>query len=122
MDPKITRITVDEILSSDLIRFETCTLSGGIDVFFDEVRNWSDKKDVLVKRKEFRRRLKLPVGWGELEEGQVYLLGEFEVVCLEGEPNHFKVSPGKSGFVRIDNLPKFRDKLNSMYSELLTRS
>ena len=121
MDPEITRITVDEILSDALIRFETCTLKKDTVEFFDEVVNWGEKKDVLVKRSQYRRKLDLPYPWEEFEEGQVFLSGAFEVVCVEGKPDHFRVSPGKNGFVRIDNLRKFKDKLKRVYSDLLTR-
>ena len=121
MDPEITRITVDEILSDALIRFETCTLKKDTVEFFDEVVNWGEKKDVLVKRSQYRRKLDLPYPWEEFEEGQVFLSGAFEVVCVEGEPDYFRVSPGKNGFVRLDNLRKFKDKLKRVYSDLLTR-
>ena len=121
MEPQVTRITVDEILSSSLIRFETCTLNKDVEQFFDEVENWSSKKEALVKRSQFKRKLNLPYPWAEFEEGQVFLAGEFEVVRIDGEPDHFIVSSGKNSFIRIDNLRRFKDKLKRVYSDLLTR-
>jgi len=58
--------------------------------------------------------------WETLEEGQVYLSGEFEVVGKKKSPEHFKVSPGKKAFMRIDNLEEFfREEVRYLYSDAL---
>jgi hypothetical protein len=116
----VTRVTVDEVLSENLVRFETSQLKKENEQFFDDFENWGDKKEVLMHRNQYKRRLHLPQPWDALEEGQVFLVGEFEVVDNQGEPKNFKFSPGKNNFVRIDNLRKFKDKVKRLYSDLLT--
>jgi hypothetical protein len=117
----VKRITVDERLAEDLIRFEICALNKNVEKFFDRVGIWGEKKEELVRRTDYKRMLHLPQPWNTLKEGQVFMLGEFEIIGERTKPKYFKASPGKKEFIRIDDLRKFRDKTKRTYSDLLAR-
>jgi len=117
----VKRITVDEQLAEDLIRFEICSLNEGVEKFFDRVGIWGERKEELIRRTAYSRKLGIPLLWDTLKEGQVFLLGEFEIIGERTKPKHFKVSPGRKEFIRIDGLRKFRDKIKHTYSDLLAR-
>ena len=122
MKPMVMRVTVDEILSVNLIRFETCALKKRVSEFFDEVESWGTKKELLINKNHYESKLNLSMPWEELKEGQVFIAGEFEVITNDkNEAEFFKVSPGKSNFLRIDNVSKFKDQVKRVYSDLLTR-
>ena len=90
--------------------------------FFDEVESWGTKKELLINKNHYESKLNLSMPWEELKEGQVFIAGEFEVITNDkNEAEFFKVSPGKSNFLRIDNVSKFKDQVKRVYSDLLTR-
>lgn len=78
MMSKVLRITVNEILSSNLIRFETCILIK--DDTEENCAFWSDRKEMLVGRNQYEDKLHLFTPWDELKEGQVFLRGEVEAI------------------------------------------
>lgn len=123
----VLRITVDEKIGTDLIRFVICPLKRGIEIFTDIDEQWEEENQKLVPAQNYEEVLQewgvkdpndLP--WETLEEGQVYLSGEFEVVGKKKSPEHFKVSPRKRAFMRIDNLEEFfREEVRYLYSDAL---
>jgi len=122
----VLRITVDEKIGTDLIRFVICALRRGIEIFTDIDEQWEEENEKLVSAQNYEEVLQewgvkdpndLP--WETLEEGQVYLSGKFEVVGKKKSPEHFKVSPRKKAFMRIDNLEFFREEVGYLYSDAL---
>lgn len=120
---RVRRITVDEKLSEDLFRFVFCSLKEGIEKFTDQSDKWQKEKGKLVHPGNYSRILyveksKAPP-WETLQEGQVYLSGEFEVVGDQTKPDYFRVSPGRRKFLRIDKLDMINDGVKSLYSDVL---
>jgi hypothetical protein len=122
--PVVRRITVDERLAGDLIRLVVCHLADGIEVFYDRQEDWGTERDVWTRPKDYAQKLGAPdvqtPPWESLEEGQLYLSGEFEVVGDRARPAYFRVRPGRREFVRIDNLEEYREGVKHLYSVLLT--
>jgi ATP sulfurylase len=58
--------------------------------------------------------------WESLEEGQVYLSGEFEAVG-EPETEKFRINPGQTKIMRIDNLKLIKEGLRALYSDVMGR-
>ena len=127
-EPRVVlRITVDEKIDTDLIRFVICPLKRGLEIFTDMDKQWEDEDQKLVSAQDYEEILQewgvkdpndLP--WETLEEGQVYLSGMFEVVGKKKSPEHFKVNPRKKAFMRIDNLEEFfREEVKYLYSDAL---
>ncbi len=125
MNAWVRRISVDEQLADDLIRLVICSLTKGIEVFTDRDEDWGMEREVLVKPKTYARRLGVRSSsappWETLEEGQVFVSGEFEVVGDRRAPRYFKVSHGRREFLRIDDLEGFKEDVKWIYSELLKR-
>lgn len=117
----VLRITIDSILADDLIRFEFCVLNEGVEEFLYELDVWDEGYDVLGRGGTYEFELGIPLSWDTLKEGQVFLYGEFEIIGDEKDPKRFKYSPGSETFLRIDNIPKFRDEVRKIYSDLLRR-
>jgi len=123
---RVRRITVDEKLSDDLFRFVFCSLREGIEKFTDRDDEWQEEQEKLVHPQNYSRILdikksKAPA-WETLQEGQVYLSGEFEVIGDQTKPEYFKVSPGRREFLRIDNLDIIDEGVKSLYSDVLRGS
>ena len=124
------RITVDRRLADDLIRVLICPLAEGVEEFFDRQDDWGRERAATVRPKTYVRKLGVPspraLPWETLEEGQVFLSGEFEAIRPEGageeaEPRCFRVSRGRKEFVRIDDLEGFKNSSKQVYSHLLAR-
>jgi hypothetical protein len=117
---------VDEKLSDDLFRFVFCPLREGIKQFTDRDDEWEEEREKLVHPDDYSRVLDVkksvaPV-WGTLQEGQVYLSGEFKVIGDKTKPEYFEVSPGRRNFLRIDNLDMINEGVKSLYSDVLRGS
>ena len=120
MNPSVKRITVDEQLADDLIRFEVCSLKEQGE-FFYSVESWGEKKHELIHKSDYKRKLHLTQPWNTLKESQVFLVGEFEVVGDPANPDSFKTSLGKRKSIRIDDKRKFKDNVKETYFKLLKR-
>jgi hypothetical protein len=121
---RVRRITVDEKLSANLCRFAICFLREGLEQFTDRDDEWQEEREKLVNPRSYSRVLYIKKseapGWETLEEGQVYLSGEFEVIG-DPEPECFKVSPGRRKFIRVDNLALIDEGVRALYSDVLGR-
>ena len=123
---RVRRITVDEKLSDDLFRFVFCSLKEGVERFSDQSDKWLKEQEKLVKPANYFRILyvkksKAPA-WETLQEGQVYLSGEFEIIGNKKNPEDFKASPGQRNFLRIDELDIVDETVKSLYSDVLGRT
>jgi hypothetical protein len=123
---RVRRITVDEKLSDDLFRFVFCSLKEDIEKFTDRDDEWQEEREELVHPKDYSQILdvKKPEApaWETLQEGQVYLSGEFKVIGDQTKPEYFKVNPGRRKFLRIDNLDMIDEGVKSIYSDVLRRT
>ena len=123
---RVRRITVDEKLSDDLFRFVFCSLKEGIKRFADQSDKWQKEQEKLVNPKNYSRILYVKKSeapaWETLQEGQVYLSGEFEIIGNQKNPSDFKVSPGRRKFLRIDELDIIDETVKSLYSDVLGRT
>jgi hypothetical protein len=121
---RVHRITVDEKLSPNLCRFTVCSLRDGKWQFKDREDEWLEEREKLVNPRSYHRTLRVKKAeapaWESLEEGQVYLSGEFEAVG-EPEPEKFRVNQGQRKFMRIDNLALIREGLRALYSDVMGR-
>lgn len=122
----VRRITVDERLADDLVRLAVCPLAEGVEEFFDREGDWDKERQWWARPENYARKMGIPAAqrekwpWERLEEGQVFLSGEFEIV-RETALLYFKVSRGREEFLRIDDLEVFKEGVRRTYSELLTR-
>lgn len=120
---RVRRITVDEKLSDDLFRFVFCSLRESIEKFTDRDDEWQEERERLVHPRNYSRILYVEKSeapaWETLQEGQVYLSGEFEVIGDQTKPDYFKVSPGRRKFLRIDKLDIIDEGVKSLYSDVL---
>jgi len=123
---RVRRITVDEKLSDDLFRFVFCSLKEGVERFSDQSDKWQEEQEKLVNPKNYSRILYVKKSeapaWGTLQEGQVYLSGEFEIIGNKKNPEDFKVSLGQRNFLRIDELDIVDETVKSLYSDVLGRT
>jgi len=122
---RICRITVDEKLSADLCRFAFCFLREGLEQFTDLDDEWQKEQEKLVNPQSYFKVLNVKKSeapaWETLEEGQVYLSGEFEVIGDSAKPEYFKVSPGIRKLLRVDKLPLIDEGIRALYSDVLGR-
>lgn len=120
----VYRITVDERLSEDLFRLEVCELleANKLGEFNDEPSSWIELDlhgGEVLARQPLEKGEGLPEGsdefwsyiyhslfrkipWKDLKEGQVYLLGAFEIRQTETKKNYF-IRPGASNIEQIDD-------------------
>ena len=113
-DVLVQRITVDEKLADDLIRLMICPLGEGVKKDFDDVdKYWEEEEyECLVRPGDYFQKMSIPKSrenewpWADLEEGRVFMSGQFKVVGDAGEPEKFTVSPGQHEFLSIDKLAK----------------
>jgi hypothetical protein len=117
---------VDEKLSDGLFRFVFCPLREGIKQFTDRDDEWQEEREKSVHPKDYSRVLgvKKPEApaWETLQEGQVYLSGEFKIIGNKAKPEYFEVSPGRKQFLRIDNLGMINEGVKALYSDVLRGS
>jgi len=123
---RVRRITVDEKLSDDLFRFVFCSLKEGIERFSDQSDKWQKEQEKLVNPKNYSRILCVKKSdapaWETLQEGQVFLSGEFEIIGDPKNPVDFKVSSGPRNFLRIDEADIVSESVMSIYSDVLRRT
>lgn len=142
---RVRRISIDERLDGDLMKFGIAKLlPGHTDLGEDDLDGWSEEQVRLVRPATFLRSFGLkrghselqalvaelpfgpeesdPVGsfWRSLEEGQVYLAGEIEVLGpgrsqIEG----IRTKTGAHTVVRIDRIPVIKNKHKKLYSVAL---
>jgi hypothetical protein len=124
--PIVRRITVDSIIDENQIRLEECTLVDGKRTFNDRVGEWTGHRSVYITPVDYQSALGLTpeqskkYGWRSFKEGQVFLLGEFEVMGGKRKTYRFKVSPGRHRFVPIHTI--IRKDLEELYFRALKRS
>jgi hypothetical protein len=121
---RVQRITVDEKLSPDICRFTVCSLRDGKWQFKDRGDEWLEEQEKLVNSRNYYRTFHVKKSeapaWESLEEGQVYLSGEFEAVG-EPETEKFRINPGQTKIMRIDNLKLIKEGLRALYSDVMGR-
>jgi hypothetical protein len=91
--------------------------------FFDRQGEWGSERESWVRPKNYVRRLGIPAAkappWASLEEGQLFLTGEFEVIGDPLAPDHFRVCPGAREFARIDTMEEFKEGVKRLYFTVL---
>lgn len=109
----VQRITVDEKLADDLIRLLISPLAERVERDFGDAENdWEEEYEGLIRPGDYAQKMSIPKSrekmwpWTDLEEGQVFISGQFKVVGHAGEPEKFEVSPGQHEFLSIDKLAK----------------
>lgn len=117
----VFRVTVDNILADDVIRFEFCLLKPGVTAFLYDLDVWGEGYEVIAHGETYDQDLGFPLSWDTLESGQVFLYGEFRVEGDGASPTRFLYTPGNDEFLRIDLLQGFRDEIRRTYSQLLGR-
>jgi hypothetical protein len=117
--PVVQRITVDEILAEDLIRFEVCDLKDDVEKFLFENDVWKKDKELMINGDIYELELGIPYPWDMLKESQVFLFGRFEVIGDREDPQRFEVNLEKHDFFEIGYMDGFRDQLRKLYSEVL---
>lgn len=123
----VRRVTVDERLAGDLIRLLICELAPGVIEFYDRSGDWSREREVWARPHTYAHYLGLSSSlvhewpWEKLQEGQVFLSGEFEIIGDRRRPAYFRIRPGAVEFIRLDNLREFKDGVIRTYSDLLRR-
>jgi hypothetical protein len=115
----VQRITVDERLADDMIRFEICELREGVEKFAYEIDVWERGIGLIVNEDAYGFDLGIPYPWDNLEEGDVFLIGGFEPVDDEDETDRYRVNPSIRGVLKIDHLDEYRDYLRALYSDVL---
>lgn len=143
---KVYRITVDEKLDNNTVRFLVCPLVQGIEKFVnkkikqivitDRARNWDEERGFIVKRDDFEELLPtlglVPENvkdfvWENINEGQIYLLGEVTremATKQDSDENNdkkvftrFIVDQGKANFYRIDQ--EVKETIKRLYFSTL---
>ncbi len=148
-EPNVKRITVDERFSDWSIRFLIATLAAGTvtsgkKIEFQNINCWNPEKCFYVTRKNFKSRLgigsnkklldcavKEVIGeveqkptanllWLGLEEGQVFIVGNFQVQGDRFEPEYLTISSmSATDFLRVDRIERFKDNSKNLYSRAL---
>jgi hypothetical protein len=117
----VLRITIDNVLAEDLIRFEFCFLKKEVKDFLYELDVWEDGFEVVASGDTYDIEVGIPLSWDTLNPGQVFLFGAFEVIGDEEDPEKFIYKPKNEELFRIDNIHRYRNKIRQIYSDLLTR-
>ncbi len=122
---RVRRITIDEKLADDLFRVLWCWLKAGTSMIRGRVEDWQDEREVWVTPRTYACALYTTKAqappWDTLQEGQVYLSGEFTVVGDPAQPEGFAVSPGQRNFLRIDQLDVIDAGVRSLYADVVRR-
>lgn len=121
---QVRRITIDEKLSDDLVRFVVCSLKQGVENFIDRDEDWEEEREELLQSRDYTQMFGIMAEefpWETLKEGQVFLLGGFEVIGDRTAPQCFKVNPERKELLRIDNLEEFKEEIKYLYSEIMKR-
>jgi hypothetical protein len=125
--PHVYRITVDERLDDHRVRLLITSLAEQPyrdgQRFQDRYETWMpDEREESLSQAEFcslRAELGIPttsVSWTALDEGRVYLAGEFEIAA-----DAFEIASGRAAFERIDHLDFVKIPAGELYTSLLVR-
>jgi hypothetical protein len=119
----IRRITVDEKLADGIVRILVSRLSNGVKEFFDHDKEWGEEEECLIEPCSYVEKMSITESarkewsWDSLEEGQVFLSGQFKIIGSREHPKYFVVSPGSDDFFRIDKA--VRKDIQKMYFKML---
>jgi hypothetical protein len=127
LHPCVYRITVDERLDEHRVRLLITSLADQPyregQRFQDRYETWMpDEREESLSQAEFcslRAELGIPstpISWTALDEGRVYLAGEFSV-----ESDGFGIASGRAAFERIDHLDFVKIPACELYTSLLVR-
>lgn len=117
--PLVKRISVDEILEDGLIRLLICELKNGVKIFFDGENDWGEEKELIVNKDDYIQKLDIlrlkekNLLWSGLEEGKVYLAGQFR----NKKPDKFEVKSGRLRVLFFDKMIK--DEIKQLYFNAL---
>jgi hypothetical protein len=145
----VYRITVDELLSEDLVRLLVAQLSEAPNGLIDDEAIWGEEREVLATSATLEAELKMTNGdeaaairaiegnlpkpdrdaktdesalgalWQKLTEGLVLLIGGFFMDSPEGSPPSLRLKKGIRSFVRVDILIHERERSEILYSNAL---
>jgi len=118
--PEVFRYTVDELIGEEFVRLMEARLASPDPdkLYRDDPEDWEEEEDLMVRRKDFKGLFNGQVKWQDLQEGQVYLTGYFQMEDKNGKPTGFRLSEQpaqKPG--RIDALSE--DEVLLMVSQLI---
>jgi hypothetical protein len=115
----VKRITVDEILAEDLVRFEVCDLKEDVRTFLYEIDVWERGKIYVSYGETYQIELDIPYNWNMLEEGNVFISGTFRIIGDRDDPEKFRVNKKYLEFIKIDHLDTYRDYVRELYTKAL---
>lgn len=119
----VKRISVDEKLEENLIRLLVCGLQDNVEFFFDNNGDWGDEEPFDVNDKVYLKIMGIEnsnsqkIKWTDLEEGQVYLSGEFIEIFSGDTFEKFQVKPVGKRILRFDKCIK--DEIKKLYFKAL---
>lgn len=120
---QVRRITVDERLAEDLIRVVACPLVKEYREFLDYAEIWGKELQYLIRPHNYVKKLGIlspeDWPWEALEEGQVFLSGEFEIVLSDGKAEYFRIHRDQNQFQRIDDQDVIKKDTKKLYTEAL---
>lgn len=125
-DSLVLRITIDERLADDLVRVLAAKLKGNVTAFNDDPEYWEEEEELLVQPDNYQKEMGMTQDnaktwpWDKLQEGQVFLLGRFQINRSRKAPTMFRVDPRRRYFRRIDHLIK--NLVKKKYLTALERS
>ena len=119
----VWRITVDEQLDTERVRLLIAAYVGTSKTsFLDPIEDWSDEVERTIRPEQlpgfFGEGEEAPT-WGELREGQVYLVGSVEPSCEEDHPVSFRSARTAPTPHRLDSIPSLKKEQKRLYSDLL---
>jgi len=143
---RVFRITVDEVLDQSAVRLLVAPQAVGVeDIAVDDLTCWQDEVPLIATEDDCLNQLGLRGGelvaaavkavsgaqttgkaarrefWHGLKEGQVFLVGSFEVVKRRSGPKRVAVRrKGPKRFLRIDRMTAVKDGGKKLYAEAIT--
>jgi len=121
----VQRITIDEKLTDDLIRLLISPLAKGVKEFYDGKNDWEEEQECFIQPDTYIQEMDIPLSkkekwpWIDLQEGQVFLSGQFKILGSEEAPKKFVIAPRQEEFLRIDK--RVRKDIQQLYSKALER-
>lgn len=118
----LKRITVDEKLSENLVRILVSKLAKGVKEYAVAAGKWGKEEEYLLSPDNYTKELGLSKSmaqqfpWYDLEEGQVFLLGNFKTAGSRTAPR-IAVRKGPMRMMRIDEM--LRTDIEQLYSNVL---
>ncbi len=110
--PIVRRITVDEKLSTGLIRVLVSELKPGVVEFDDDLSYWGPETGILVRPNDFQYAIGITskasrdYPWNSLYEGQTFLQGYFVKKTSRASDPRFIANAKRKNFLCINNLIK----------------